>query len=383
MVDGIPMILAELTVRNFRNHAHSVLEFGDGITVLFGDNGQGKTNLLEAISYVSLTKSFFGASDATVLRIGAEQFEVLGTVIDGSGRRRVIRVAYTNTTGEKVYTVNGVQPERLASVIGEFPVVVLSPDHTRITSGGPGERRKFIDLLLSQMSRAYFEELLEFRRILRQRNRLLGEGRTMRMEDVQRALEPWTTGLVQHGGAIMAKRRAFLDEFQGYVRMAYERLVPSGEQPEITYVPSGGGEEAVSARLCAERLSQQLQHRQAEELRRGVTLVGPHRDEVRLVLSGKSVQEYASQGQHKTMLIALKLAEFLYVRERRGEAPLVLLDDVFSELDTQRAHRVLELVPELGQTMLTTTNEQQIGGSIAWNARHRRYVVERGACRYA
>lgn len=204
----------------------------------------------------------------------------------------------------------------------------------------------------------------------------------MGMENLRRSLEPWTASLVQHGGAIMAKRRAFLDEFREYVRMAYERLVPSGEQPEITYVPSGGGEEVASAQRCAERLSQQLQHHQAEELRRGVTLLGPHRDEVRLVLSGKSVQEYASQGQHKTMLIALKLAEFLYVRERRGEAPLVLLDDVFSELDTQRAHRVLELVPELGQTMLTTTNEQQIGGSIAWNGRHRRYVVERGSCRY-
>src|SRR5512132_3733918 len=172
------MLIAEVRLRNFRNHADSQLDFGQGINVLSGRNGQGKTNILEAISYLSLTKSFYASSDATAVRFGTDAFAVEGEIIAGSGLRYTVQVTYGIKEGEKVFTVNNTRPESLASVIGTFPVVILSPENNAITFGGPAARRRFVDLTLSQVSRVYLEDLLEYRKILRQRNRLLSDART-------------------------------------------------------------------------------------------------------------------------------------------------------------------------------------------------------------
>ena len=171
------MIVTRIQLRNFRNHAASELEFGEGVNALLGDNGQGKTNILEAISYLGLTKSFYAASDARVVQFEHAGFDVEGVMRDAGGREHHIRVTYGGPAPEKEFTINGLRPERLAAVIGRFPLVILSPDHGAITSGGPSERRKFLDITLAQVSLAYLEDLLEYRRVLRQRNLLLADGR--------------------------------------------------------------------------------------------------------------------------------------------------------------------------------------------------------------
>lgn len=372
------MYLRRVRLAEFRNHAGSDLEFGTGINALLGDNGQGKTNVLEAISYLSLTKSFYAASDARVMRFGADGFTVDGVVVDGGGREHSIHVGFDGLTGEKQITVNGVRPERMSEVIGRFPVVILSPDHGAITSGGPAERRKFLDITLSQVSASYLEEMLEYRRVLRHRNQLLGEGRRQGTWSPG-ALEPWTASLAAHGARLLHRRLAFVREFGPYVGRSYRRLMPEGEEPGIAYsegAPAGATVEELEQWLLAH-----YGRRLEEERRRGLTLVGVHRDDLLLTVNGKQVQEYASQGQHKTFLVALKVAEFEYVRERREDPPVMLLDDIFSELDRARATRILELVGELGQCVVTATEETVFHGSVRWDGAHRRFEVRRGTCR--
>lgn len=374
------MRIAEVRLRNFRNHADTLLEFGGGINVLSGKNGQGKTNILEAISYLSLTKSFYASSDETAVRFGTDSFDVEGVIIAGSGLRYTVQVSYGLRGGEKAFAINSTRPESLASVIGTFPVVILSPENNAITFGGPAARRRFVDLTLSQISRVYLEDILEYRRILRQRNRLLSDARVGGSASAS-ALEPWTVSLVHYGSRIVKRRQEFVGEFKGYIDRGYKTLVSMGEEPALEYVSFRPLPEGASTEEIAELMFNEVKARAAEEMRRGVTLVGPHRDEVRLSINGAALQQYASQGQHKTFLVALKTAEFFYLRERRGEAPIFLLDDLFSELDEGRSRRILDLVSDLGQTIITTTGERVLEDTAGWNDHVRRFIIENGTSR--
>ena len=377
------MLISHVTLRNFRNHADSALAFGEGVNVLVGDNGQGKTNVLEAIAYLSLTKSFYATSDAVAVQFDAPGFELQGRFLDGHGREHHVRACYEAVTREKIFEVNRARPERLSSVIGEFPVVVLSPEHAPITAGGPSERRRFLDLILSQVSRVYLEDVLEYRRVLRQRNRLLAEARTAGTAVPVGIMEPWTLSLARLGARVIERRRQFVEEFRPMVLATYRRIAPGAESPELRYVGTGGADGGESAERIEAGLLEELRRRQDLERRRGMTMVGPHRDDLELCLNGRGVQAFASQGQHKTLLVALKVAECSYMRERTGENPLVLLDDLFGELDRNRSRTIIEVVDALGQCVVTAVDEAVFRGAISWNDRHRKFEVERGACRYA
>jgi DNA replication and repair protein RecF len=372
------MIVAGIRLRHFRNHTGSALEFGSGINALLGDNGDGKTNVLEAISFLGLTKSFYAAADATVQQIGAEDFEVVGTLRGESGWESVVRVAYCRARAEKVYEVNGARAETLSSAIGRFPVVILSPENGGITAGGPAERRKFLDLVLSQISATYLKTLLEYRQVVRQRNRVLFDAR-VRGSLNEELMEVWDENLVALGSALVERRRAFLGEFRTYMVRAYDDVAPGTERPDLVYLPGGfAGDPGGDTRAA---LRGELRRRRLEELRRGSTQVGPHRDDVGLMLNGIPVQEYASQGQHKTLLVALKVAEYHFVAERASERPILLLDDLFSELDAHRAARILELLGGLGQVIITATDERVFHEAVSWNGANRRFRIERGTSR--
>ena len=375
------MIVRSVHLRSFRNHQNTELALGEQVNALVGNNGQGKTNLLEALSYLSLTKSFFGATDRTVLKHGASGFEITGEVEDGSGRVHAVRIAFDRETNQKTVSVNGVRAESMASVIGRFPVVVLAPDHGKITAGSPAERRKFIDMVLSQFSRAYLDDLLEYRRVLRQRNRILLEARADG-RDPSTIVEPWTESLARHGSRIIVRRGEFINAFVPYVREVHAALAGGREEPALSYVSGAGTSPEATAEEAFRRLMEELQRRAGDERRRGLTLVGPHRDELRLLLDGVEVQPFASQGQHKTLLVALKIAECLYLRERSEETPALLLDDLFGELDPVRSRRILSMVSGLGQTVITATDAVLLQGAIGWNERNRCFAVEEGTCRH-
>jgi DNA replication and repair protein RecF len=374
------MILSRIRLCNFRNHTDTSVEFGNGINAFLGANGQGKTNILEAVSYLSLTKSFYASGDAEVIRIGREAFDLEGTLVSDAGVHQQVRVTCTRTPQEKKFLVNGTPPERLADVIGRFPVVVLSPENGSITFGGPGERRKFMDLTLSQVSGAYLEDILEYRKALRQRNRILADNR-MRGALPPGVLEPWTESLVGYGSRIAHRRAVFTAEFRSHIRNAYRSIMPEAENPDIAYLCGFKMVDGEDVRGYAARLSADLEARNPEERRRGLTLAGPHRDDLRLTINGMDVQRFASQGQHKTLLVAMKIAEYSYMRERHSETPMFLLDDVFSELDMGRVHRILAFAGGLGQVMITTTEETVFGRSVAWGNHNRRFTVEHGTCR--
>ncbi|MFI5253215.1 MAG: DNA replication/repair protein RecF [Bacteroidota bacterium] len=349
------MRLTTLTLRSFRNHTHSQFEFADKSNILLGDNGQGKTNVVEAISYLCLTKSFYAGSDVVVLNFDESMFEIEGVCISDRGSENRLRVAYDKNTGRKAVFINRQPLDTFSAIIGRFPVVICSPDHAPITLGSPGDRRKFVDFVISQSNPGYLTTLMEYRRAVKQRNRVLTEARELQA-DATMLLEPWNEQLVQLGGYLMMRKKRFIDEFQSYFLHAYNRLVGQDETPAIEYVPNSATPDIDTEEKFRQLLWTGIREKKSAELATGVTMVGPHRDEFACSINGHDLRKYASQGQHKTYLVSLKMAEFYYLKERCNETPMMLLDDVFSELDEHRAAKLIEFVGEVSQTFITSTS---------------------------
>jgi DNA replication and repair protein RecF len=362
----------------FRNHRETEISFYHQSNILVGKNGQGKTNILEALSYLCLTKSFFGAQDATVLMIGEPSFCIEGSFTLRNGHSAVVHTAFTATTNEKNVTVNAIKLKKRSDHIGQFPVVVLSPEHTAITMGGPAERRRFIDLAIAQSSSLYLDDIMEYRKILRQRNSILAEVKA-RHTQVPESINAWNESFLRYAGSIIHRRRIFLEQFSERVVTAYRTLTGAEEIPWIEYIPDREGKNADEIRSELER---ELIEKQGDEIRIGTTLVGPHRDEIRFTLNNQEIRKYASQGQHKTFLIALKIAEFQSLKELCTETPIVLLDDVFSELDEERTQQLIEQVAGLGQTFITTTENTFVDKWISTGRHTTKIDVINGTASY-
>lgn len=375
------MRLTRIRLRNFRNHGDTQIEFGDGANLVRGNNGQGKTNILEAIGYLCLTKSFYAQSDAVVVRFGKEGFEVEGNLISDNEIECDVRVAYDVQLGEKVYAMNKRRIEPFSSIIGRFPVVVLSPEYGPITSGGPSDRRKFVDMALSQASAVYFQDLLEYRRVLKQRNKILADSK-LEKSNPSKMLEPWDEQMTHVGARLVYRRRQFVEQFQSYMQNAYRQFVDAVEEPAIEYAPLPSFGSAEGEADIAALFAKAVEEKRRDEIRVGTSLVGPHRDEFLFTLDSLELRKFASQGQHKTFLVALKIGEFFYLKQRHGETPMFLMDDVFSELDEHRIKRVLGLVEELGQTFITSTDHEALNTTLMFDGRNRKFVVSNGTVEY-
>ena len=371
------MYLTTLKLQHFRNHLDSLFEFGDGTNVLLGDNGQGKTNVIEAISYLCLTKSFYAGSDALVLNFENDVFGVEGTVISDNGSEFRIRVAYTAPQTEKIYTINRHPVEPFSSVVGKFPIVICSPEHAPITTQGPQERRKFVDFVISQSNGTYFTNLMEYRRIVKHRNKILVDAKHSR-GDIASSLAPWDEQLVTYGSALMQRRRQFAEEFQSFITSAYHHLVGREEEPAIHYAPQCAFDGAMQEHEIQDRLRLEMQKRSNDEKRLGTSLVGPHRDEFEFQINGLDLRKFASQGQHKTFLVALKIGEFFYLKDRCRETPIMLLDDIFSELDEHRAKRLLGFVETVSQTFITSTNPHYFESEMFTGLRNKLFHIRSG-----
>ncbi|MDI6767841.1 MAG: DNA replication/repair protein RecF [Bacteroidota bacterium] len=353
------MYLIKLRLINFRNHSDSLFEFNNRANILFGDNGHGKTNVIEGISFLCLTKSFYASNDLNSLSFNRTLFEIEGKFVTDHEREVSVRVAYSGEQREKCFLINKQPTQPLSSIIGKFPVVICSPEHLPITNGGPQERRKFIDIILSQSNSIYLQRLLEYRHILKQRNKILFNGKISGGMD-QQILEPWTEQLVNQGSYLIHQRKQFVDVFNSQLQTAYCNMVGGLETPTIEYVPVVEDGDISSEKNIRERFHEKLREENEDEKRLGTTLVGPHRDELMLKINGMDIRKYASQGQHKTFLVALKLGEFFYLKERCIETPILLLDDIFSELDNTRSEQLLKFVGTLSQTFITTTSSYMI-----------------------
>ncbi|MEX0600137.1 MAG: DNA replication/repair protein RecF, partial [Rhodothermales bacterium] len=351
----------------FRAHERTECEFAPSVNLLYGPNGAGKTNVLEAVHYLCLSKGFVTSSDRYIVRKGAGHAEVEGAFTRDEGRDQRVRMAYVPGEGKRMF-VNGAPLDRISDIVGQLPVVVYSPEDHALTSGGPSERRRFLNNLLSQAGPLYLDALLKYRRVLKQRNRLLSRLKEQRSLNASEVLASWDEQLVAHGSRIMLTRARFVREFEAFLDRAYEAIEAVAEKPTIKYdtiasIDPDAALEDVEA-TYREELLESVHH----ERRREVTLVGPHRDELVFRLNGMLVRRYASQGQHRTFGMSMKLAKYFYLQDRREEFPILLLDDVFDHLDRRRSRAFLELLQSdrIGQTIITATDRRPFAAFVSF-----------------
>jgi DNA replication and repair protein RecF len=361
------LVCRELRLRQFRNYEALDLTVPPAGVALIGPNGSGKTNLVEALYYLEIFRSFRGVPDEQLVRLGEEVFHARARFQDPvTGEELEVAAGYDRRRRAKRVTVNGVEPERLTDGLGRIGMVVFSPSDIALVSGSPAERRRFLDIVLSLNVPGYLPALQRFRQALRQRNVLLRDGAPAA------ELEPWTRAVVESGSPVMAARAEWVASHATGFAHLYERI--GGEAKVVLeYRPglpssSPGGEYSDVLAAALGRLA-------VRERERGLTLAGPHRDELGLVREGAGVgrelRDYGSGGQRRTAAIALRLVEAATIRAVRGRAPLVLLDDIFAELDPGRSERVLDLLDaEPGQVILTAPKPSDVearrGGLPRW-----------------
>ena len=327
------MTLLALEVRDFRNLARVDLPLPpEGIAVV-GDNGHGKTSLLEAIYYLHVLRSVRGAHDADVIRFGAPAFHVRAR------SNREIGIGYDRASKRKRVTLDGVEPPRLTDALGAVPSVMFSPADVALVRGAPGERRRFLDIMLGVTSQSYLRSLQAYRAALARRNAALRSGGPVAV---------WEPPLAQHGAVIWRERSAWVrDSAPALARLATD--ISNADRVTMRYATTLG--ESVSEQALTEALAEGRAH----DIRRGVTRVGVHRDDLGLSLEGHDLRTFGSAGQQRTVAIALRMLEAETLEQRIGVAPVFLLDDPFAELDQERARRILALLRKRGegQTVLT------------------------------
>jgi DNA replication and repair protein RecF len=343
------MILTSIKLKNFRCHKDVFFEFSENLNYIVGGNGQGKTAILEAIYYLCTTKSHNTSSDSEALSFGEEIFE-----IQGKFRNLVnddVRVFYSSSDNKKNYLQNGKLKHRLSEVIGNYPIVLLTPADHSITLGYPADRRKFIDSIYCQSSAAYLTCLLDYNKTVRQRTSLLNTLKENRSKNTTE-LDAWTQKLLQTGTELINYRKKFFNEFEPFVIEAYRDILFNGEVPVLKYFYLGG----YDGENIKERFENLLEEKREDELRRCSCLVGPHKDDFIFEIDATNLRTFGSQGQHKTFQVALRFSEFFYLKEKTGKTPIFLLDDVFGELDTERSVRISENLRKVGQTFITLTD---------------------------
>jgi DNA replication and repair protein RecF len=344
------MILASIKLRNFRIHEDVELKFAENLNYIVGGNGQGKTTILESIYYMCTTKSFDAKSDGEVVRFGKEIFEIKGNFIDLTEDEVI--VVYDKVEAKKSYFLNEKQPRKSADIIGRFPVVLLTPADHDITKGLPGQRRKFVDSVISQASNTYLKNLLDYNRTLKQRSSLLGKMKEYRSTEMMNEFDAWTEKLIETGTELIERRIKFIDEFRSYVSESYYRIMNEDEQPGIDYYYLNGFKDL----KVKEHFTKLLKEKKENELRRAANLVGPHKDDFIFSINDVNLKTYGSQGQHKTYQAVLRFAEFFYLKDITSKTPLFLLDDVFGELDAARARKISDYLKEVGQAFVTLTD---------------------------
>jgi len=348
--------LASLELRDFRRYETAGLEFGPGVTVIEGLNGAGKTTLLEAVAWVALGRSFRRVSDQALVRHGCDR-AIVRAIVEQDGRRQTLD-AELRVTGRNRVVVNGHPLTRARDRLDILRVTIFAPDDLALVKGGPAERRDFLDDLLVSLAPRYEAARADYERVLRHRNALLKGG--ARGPDAGPTLDVFDEQLARAGGELVRGRLRLIDRLAPTIAEAYARLagrpaVIEGHYEAEWAAPRPDGGSGVVAAEADVRLHEALTALRPREIDRGVTLAGPHRDEWRLTLDGLDTRTHASQGEQRSLALALRLAGHRVATEALDAAPVLLLDDVFSELDQQRAVALAHALPE-GQTLVSTAS---------------------------
>ena len=348
------MIIEKLTLRNFRNYEDTVLTPHEGVNLFFGANGSGKTNLLEAIHYCALGKSHRISGDHSVVRIG-ESFAVCGVSVSTGGVRREITVRLVpNEVNKKVILLDQKPIRRFSDMMGCLQCVIFSPEDLGLIREGPSLRRRYLDMMISQVNRGYFIALQQYRSGLEQRNALL---KTMRQNasDYTGMLEVFEQAMAAPAAVIVASRKKVIAMLSELAAETYRGI--SGRENEE--FQAGYHSAFRETENVEEEFIRLMRENREEDLRLGVTSAGPHRDDLNLSLNRKNMKVFASQGQIRTAALSLKLAQMKALRTMSGEAPVLLLDDVMSELDRDRRTRLVKEISDY-QTFITCTDESDL-----------------------
>lgn len=346
------MRIRDLTLRPFRNFAAIRLSFAADYALIFGPNGRGKSNILEAISYLSIGKSVRGAKDSQAIPHGEEFFDIQAQCTNGRHDQQ-LRVFYGKKEGKKAFADANALP-RVSDLLGVFRTVHFSPEDVALVLRFPAQRRRLLDILISQSSASYLRDLQRYHRVLAQRNHLLrGAKKSNRGQVDHQVMEPWDAQLVDLGAQLRWHRLDALEKLSVPFTRYYDRFSPADEEVAIGYQ---GARERDLESLRTE-LREALARRKEQEVQMGHTLCGPHRDDLKFTLNDESAEIYASEGQLKTVLISWKLAEARYMEQQTGRQPVLLLDDVFSELDPGRMGKLLDIIDEFEQVIATTPQE--------------------------
>ncbi len=338
------MHLRELWLTDVRSYAEVAVGFPDGLTAVLGPNGNGKTNLLEAVGYLATLRSFRGAPTEALVRLGAERGVVRGEVVGDDGREHLIEAEIARTGRSRVL-VNKQRLARTRDLLGSVRVTVFSPDDLELVKGGPGLRRTFLDDLLVALHPKHDLVRSDWERALKQRNALLKQIHGRPDEAALVTLEVWDAQLAESGDRLAALRSGLLSRLEPLVVRAYRDVAGKEEAVSLRY-EAPWMEQGLAASLVAAR---------RDELRRGLTLVGPHRDDVSIRLESMPTRTHASQGEQRSMALALRLASHRALLDEHGSPPVLLLDDVFSELDPERSALLLGALPA-GQTLLSSAS---------------------------
>ena len=364
------MRLARLAVRDFRNLERVELEIPPEGMVVVGENGHGKTNLLEAAYYLQLLRSARGARDVDLVRFGAPAFHIAAETSGARGANG-IGVGFERSTRRKRVTLDGSEPPRLSDALGALPAVLCSPRDAALVGGSPSERRRYLDVVLALTSRPYLVALQSYRGALARRNAELRAGLRSARDEARVAV--WEPALAEHGARIWSARVAWVRAHQERFARVCDAIGERGDavMRYATSLEPGEGDVAAA-------LARALEAKRSIDLRRGLTHAGPHRDDLELTLDGRELRTFGSAGQQRTAAIALRVLEQETLRQERDNAPLLLLDDPFAELDARRSARILELFAGegAGQTILAVPRESDIPPSLTRLARWR---VENGA----
>jgi len=369
------MILKKLLLKNFRNYEDKEILFNGKFNFIFGNNGHGKTNILEGISCASFGKSFLGSTESDCIKFGADRFFVEADFENDIGNSSRVGINYDLNARSKSIYLNKEKVSSFSSeVFGRFPLVFLTPHSLIITYGNPSDRRKFFDITISQASRLYLDNLKELAKLLKQKNALLKNYSVYKkysFEEFKNLFNSYNEKFAEISSQVIFKRLRFLDEFKKFFDANYSFLLYGDQSASVEYSSEAFQDTdinriAESIDLIKMKLHEFIYSKSEEEILRGITLAGPQRDDyifkIRKSGGGKffELKNFASQGEHKTFLIALKLSEYEYLKEKKSTSPVLLLDDVLSELDEGRVSEIISHLKKYGQIFLTTTDENYL-----------------------
>jgi len=347
---ALAVFLSSLSLNNFRNYQSLALSFSQGLNVIYGKNAQGKTNLLEAVYFLSTGRSHRTSQDHEMIQEGTQGLSAKALISRKTGVLN-LELTYSLDT-RKQLKINGIAERKIARLVGSLTAVFFSPDDLQLLKGPPSGRRRFLDIELSQVSQKYLHNLISYNKVLAQRNHVLKQ-----IPHDFTMLSVLDQQLIEFGAQLMVSRIDAMKRLAPLAAHFHATIADHQEELRLHYQSFGIDTYQKQNRGEVEAmLEAQIRHKRADELRRQLTLVGPHRDDIIFTIANRDARFYASQGQQRTAVLALKLAEIEFMLQETGEHPILLLDDVSSELDPTRRHFLLKAVEDGIQTFITCTD---------------------------